>query len=108
MSSEPPPGGGTRRRRWGRLGPGAMCRLINDPGFVEELKAAEVVLGMDVKDRGNEGLFFGRRVPEAAGRGVRVLRVPIDFDTDDPEVLAAACARWKGSYCYRGGPGGGP
>ena len=85
-----------------------MCRQINDPGFVDELKAAEVVLGVDVKDRGNEELFFGRRVPETAERGVRVLRVPIDFDTDDPEVLAAACARWKGSCSYRPGPGGGP
>ena len=108
MSSEPQPGGGPRRRRWGRLGPGAMCRRINDPGFVAELEAAEVVLGVDARAPGDEQLFFGRRVPEAAGRGVGVLRVAIDFDTDDPEVLAAACARWKGSCCYRGGPGGGP
>jgi hypothetical protein len=35
--------------------------------------------------------------------------VPIDFHTDDLEVLIAACVVWKGSCCYHAhSPGGNP
>ena len=78
---------------------------FNDPAFLEALKAAQVVFGMDSLT-GQEHLFFGQaRLAGLVRRGVdaklRVLRIPIQ-NQDEINSLGAACIVVKGSCCLGG------
>ena len=80
---------------WGRLG---------RPKVREELKGAAVLFAVDKKTQA-EYLVFGRATLErviATRRGelATVVKVPINFDTDDLEVLLAFCEVVKGGHCY--------
>jgi len=90
---DPPP---RRGRLWPRLG---------DPKLREEIKAATVVIGSDAHGTGKFTVFFGLATLERhakAGKDLKALivTVPVDFATDDVEVLYAFCMTQKGSCCY--------
>jgi hypothetical protein len=88
---------------WNRLS--RVRDMVADPEFREELRKADVILGVDRRTGQECGLFYGvselKRIPkkdhEAA---LRVLRVPVDQDTDEPELLAEAVVALKGSCCF--------
>jgi hypothetical protein len=88
---------------WNRLS--RVRDMVADPEFREEVMTADVILGVD-RSTGQEcGLFYGvgelKKIPkkdhEAA---LRVLRVPVDQDSDEPELLAEAVLALKGSCCF--------
>jgi hypothetical protein len=80
-----------------------------DIEFKQAIQAADVIWGVDVHDEERRSLFYGKETMELiiasnTAAPVKVLRVPVDFDTDDLDTLAAACNVWKGSCCYHGVP----
>jgi hypothetical protein len=85
--------------------------LCRDPQCREQLKAAEVILG--VYPDGCQTIFFGEQilrqiVKQNAGLQLNVAKVPIRPETDDIEVLCAFCKSQKGSCDYRGSDYCGP
>lgn len=70
----------------------------------EQIERADIILGVN-KVNGNETVFYGASMLKLIAGGdegpkghpLNVLRVPLDFDSDDPERLAAACLALKGS-----------
>lgn len=85
--------------------PGELTRLLPDAHFRQEIADADVVLGVDVRDSEYVCVFFGREALEqivAAGQSqaLCVARVPVDFCTNDVEVLCAACVALKGAHCF--------
>jgi hypothetical protein len=71
---------------------------------LEEIRSADVVIGVDLKT-GDETVFYGLSLLRLIAQGLepevlglKVLRVPIDWDTDEPKQLAAACVAVKGSH----------
>jgi hypothetical protein len=40
-------------------------------------------------------MAYGYEMPE--GSGFNVLRIPLDWDSDEPEILANLCGKIKGS-----------
>jgi hypothetical protein len=73
-------------------------------GLVRE---ADVIFGVHPDDPDNRSLFYGestlKRIARTGNaREVRVAELPVDFDTEDLECLAAAVTVAKGSCCYRG------
>jgi hypothetical protein len=80
---------------WGELG---------RPELREEIVRAGIIWGVDVRTR-RGSLFFGmatleRCVRTGIAKETHLLTLPIDFGTDDPECLIAACLVLKGSHCY--------
>jgi hypothetical protein len=79
--------------------------MVADPEFREEVRTADVILGVD-RSTGQEcGLFYGlselKRISKKDhDASLCVLRVPVDQDTDEPELLAEAVVALKGSCCY--------
>jgi hypothetical protein len=71
------------------------------------IQKADIIIGVN-KATGAESVFFGKSLLQiiAAGyegkQGLRcmVARIPLDFGTDEPEMLAAACEVIKGSQDY--------
>ena len=68
------------------------------------MDSADVIIAVDVMSR-RESLVFGRQVlasivRENIARGVRVLRVELDMDTDELERLLALTLVVKGSHDY--------
>jgi hypothetical protein len=68
-----------------------------------DIERADVIIGVDMAND-NKTLFYGRSMLKLIAEGyegpqgvsLTVLRVPVDFNTDDPEWLAAACEAFKG------------
>jgi hypothetical protein len=97
---------------------GRLRYQLADPEFREVIKAAEVVFGQETAaacevigeddlGSGDASLFFGSATLERivkAGKmlDARIMTIEVDFATDDPEVLVAACILQKGSCCYKG------
>src|SRR5690349_18344070 len=98
-----PPG-----RSWGAstlevaMDAGKLIDCIMGPdgaGIRSQVREADIVLG--VSPDGSEGVYWSKRLLEgiAKGKGVgayRVLRVPVDPQTRDPETLAALVLVEKG------------
>ena len=88
---------------WNRMS--RVRDMVADPEFREQVRTAKVILGVDRRTGQECGLFYGvselkqfpRKDHEAA---LRVLRVPMDQDTDEPELLAEAVLAIKGSCCF--------
>ncbi len=85
--------------------PGTLRNRIFRPDVRQAISDAGVVVGVDVRDPENRSLFFGkatleRIVKSGNGKLMSVARIPVDYETDDLEVLAAACLVLKGSCCY--------
>jgi hypothetical protein len=90
--------------------PGRLREAIARPEVREQIRDAGVIFGTDVHNPGNRSLFFGkanleRILKSGRARATRVTAVPVDFDTDDVEVLVAACITLKGSCCYNASDG---
>jgi hypothetical protein len=89
----------------GHLPDGRVKDFLSHPEHMDGFLKAGVVFGVDYRDSSNESLFFGRDTLQriiATGNAKRVLvvRVAIDFESDDLEALAAVCLVAKGSHCY--------
>jgi hypothetical protein len=83
-----------------------VMAYLSDPANRSQFLAAGVIFGVNEKS-GTESLFFGKATLERIirtghGKMLGVMRVPLDFDTDEPEALGAACKVLKGSCCYKG------
>ena len=70
--------------------------------LVQRIKDADVVLGVDVAT-GMETVFYGKALLERSargseGKGVMIVRLNINWHSDDPEKLAAACLSVKGHH----------
>ncbi len=83
---------------------GEECKPNEAASFIPEelIAAAEVILGVDV-NTGKIAIFSGRKLLEsceASGQGIeaRVLHVEMDFDTTEPEKLAALVKVVKGEH----------
>jgi hypothetical protein len=80
---------------------------LADPEWREELRRADIVVSIDVHDPNHSSCFFGRRTLDRIAQTGKtkeetILQVPIDYDTDDVEILVAVCLEYKGSCCYNG------
>jgi hypothetical protein len=69
------------------------------------IEEAGVIFGVDSRT-GRESLFFGKATLErivcsGKSKQVAMISIPIDFATNDVEVLCAACLTLKGSHCYQ-------
>jgi hypothetical protein len=86
---------------------GDLIQQLSDPETKATLKEADVIMGVDVRNPDNSSIFYGKATLEriskgSGGRTLGVARVPVDFETDDLEALAAFCVHEKGSCCYVG------
>jgi hypothetical protein len=73
----------------------------------QELRDADVILGMDVMSR-SVFLIYGQDVLEdlartGEARHLRVLRIGLDQETEELERLVALVETVKGRHDYRGG-----
>jgi hypothetical protein len=85
-----------------------LRRTLAERQMREALRAADVVLGCDAYDPDKTYLFHGQDdldqlAKTGASRRPEVLKVAVDFFTDDAETLRVACIALKGSCCYRDG-----
>ena len=85
--------------------PGQLRWRIKDLWLKGEIRAADVVMGIDPGTGEENGLYYGaaalgRIVRRDTPEEVRVLKVPVDPDTDDVEVLCAMVQAVKGAHCY--------
>lgn len=116
MSRDIPPGKRPSRRPHRHPNPddgrlphrGRLLARLADPTLRGQIKAASVVIGSDARGTGRFSIFFGLATLERhreAGRDLKasVVTVPVDFATDDVEVLYAFCVTQKGSCCYNRG-----
>lgn len=118
MSRKQPPGLPPSQRQHRNPGPddgpppsrGQLWPRLADPKLREQIKAATVVIGVDTRGTGKYSLFFGQVSLERhakVGKDLKaeIVTVPVDFTTDDVEVLYAFCVTQKGSCCYNRGRG---
>jgi hypothetical protein len=87
---------------------GELASRLLDPDFKGSIVQSDVIVGISTKDPEHKALFYGLRTMQRIAasdesREVSWLDVPIDFNTDDVEVLVVACEKWKGSSCYNHG-----
>ena len=78
--------------------------MIEWQDVVQQVKDADVVLGVDVAT-GMETVFYGKallqrtaHVPEGEGMKAKIVRVNINWHSDDRERIAAACLAVKGHH----------
>jgi len=71
---------------------------------VQQVKDADVVLGVDVAT-GMETVFYGKALlhrtahdPEGEGVKAKIVRLNINWHSEDPERIAAACLAVKGHH----------
>jgi hypothetical protein len=84
--------------------PGALHAKFADAEYRAKIQGAHIIVGVDSRT-GEKSLFFGRKsleriVQSGEGKNMIMMHVPVDFETDDVEMLCAACQAIKGSYCY--------
>jgi hypothetical protein len=76
--------------------------IIHDRGFIKRLKAADVVMAVPTSPEWNPQVAFGshvlRRI-EKTGKveELGVLRLIVNWESDEPEALCAALIVTKGS-----------
>ncbi len=72
----------------------------------EQIREADIIIGVNIAT-GAETIFFGPsplQLTTAAYEGEteelrpRIVRIPLDFESDEPEILAAACDAIKGRH----------
>jgi hypothetical protein len=85
--------------------------MLSEVEMRKALLAADVVLGCDAHEPEKTYLFHGKDVlgqlvATGACHRFDVIKVAVDFFTDDAEVLQGACIAMKGSCCYRDEPAG--
>ncbi len=85
--------------------PGQLRAKMYDPDLQAGIKSADIILGCDPKSGQHDGVYYGiaqlkRIVRRGAGEAAKVLRVPVDLDTDDVDVLCAMVQILKGAHCY--------
>jgi len=79
--------------------------IFTEEELLEQIRPAEVVIGVNLEN-GEEVVYFGREKLQTGVKG-QVVKIPVDYDTDEPDLLAAACVTAKGSCDYGKGPSGG-
>jgi hypothetical protein len=80
--------------------------VLTEEELLERIRPADVVVGVDSRD-GQEIVYYGRESLLSGAKG-RVVKIPVNYDTDEADLLAAACVTAKGSCEYgKPGPGGG-
>jgi hypothetical protein len=82
-------------------------RDIRHEAVRDAIHEADIIFGVDVKDRENVSLFYGESLLKRSVRTnktvrARVLWFSLDFATDELEYLVAAVMTLKGSCCYTG------
>lgn len=105
MAKKPPRRRRDSERSEGHPPQGTLHAKLADPAARQAIQDAGVIFGVNSRT-GGESLFFGKATLErilktGQGKELPVIKVPVDFRTDDPEVLAAACLTLKGSHCYQ-------
>jgi len=79
--------------------------IFTDDELLARIRPADVVIGVNM-DSGEEVVYFGRERLQA-GPGGQVVKIPVNYSTDEPDLLAAACVTAKGSCDYgKSRPGG--
>ena len=78
--------------------PGLLRSRMEDQWLQGEIRAADVVMGIDPGTGEENGLYYGvaalrRVVRRGTPEDVRILRVPVDPNTDD--VTEVLCAIWS-------------
>jgi len=76
--------------------------ILTEEELLARIGPADVVIGVDSQS-GEETVFYGLQHLKAGTKG-RVVKIPVGYDTDEPDMLAAACVTAKGSCDY--GKGG--
>jgi hypothetical protein len=75
-----------------------QAHIFTDEELVARIRPADVVIGVNAKT-GEETVYFGLERSKNHPGG-RVVKVPVDYDSDEPDLLAAACVTAKGSCDY--------
>jgi hypothetical protein len=75
--------------------------MIHDSGFIRALKAADVVLTEPTSPEWNPAIAFGARAYQRISKGGKrrkllVLRLIVDWESEEPEALCAALLTIKG------------
>jgi hypothetical protein len=78
------------------------AHIFTDDELVERIRHADIVIGVNSRS-GEETIYFGLKRLEIDAKG-RIVKIPVNYDTDEPDLLAAACVTAKGS-CDYGKPG---
>jgi len=81
---------------------GESAHIFTDEELIERIRPADIVIGVDTRN-GDEAVYFGLEKMKGQAGG-RVVKIPVDYSTDEPDLLAAACVTAKGS-CDYGKPG---
>ena len=78
--------------------------MIEWQDMVQRIKDAEIVLGVDVAT-GIETAFYGKSLLELITHGhegkrvkAKIVRLNINWHSDDPEKIAAACLAVQGHH----------
>lgn len=87
------------------LRPGTLRDGLKLPEVLAKIADADIVLGCNAQNLKDETVFFGlspaaRIVKEFTLVPAKIVRVAIDYETDDAEALAEACVALKGSCRY--------
>ncbi len=85
---------------------GALFGRLHDKELHNEIRTAEIVRGVTAQTGADAGVFYGiarlrRIVRRQTGEAAKVLKIPIDPETDDPEVLVALVKTIKGACCHQ-------
>jgi hypothetical protein len=71
-----------------------------DPKLQRKVREAEIVLGIN-QATGAPTVFYGRallaRIAHEGTTAVKMTGIMLDYETDDPQKLAALCTALKGS-----------
>ena len=78
------------------------AHILTEEELLARIRPADVVIGVDSQS-GEETVYYGLQQLKAGAKG-RVVKIPVNYDTDEPDMLAAACVTAKGSCDY--GKGG--
>ena len=78
--------------------------------WAEYIEPADIVFGVSISDPDNREVFYGRDLlhliaDSGIGSKVAIAEIEIDWDTDDPEILAAVCLTVKGQEVDSGRDG---
>jgi len=76
--------------------------ILTEEELLARIRPADVVIGVNLHN-GEETVYYGLEHLQTGAKG-RVEKIPVNYETDEPDMLAAACVTAKGSCDY--GKGG--
>jgi hypothetical protein len=78
------------------------AHILTEEELLGVIRPADVVIGVSAHN-GEETVYYGLQHLQTGAKG-RVVKIPVNYDSDEPDMLAAACVTAKGSCDY--GKGG--